>query len=82
MRKNAKSQYRHRLIEAVDKELLPATYQSDTPLQVRALTNAEGGCTVLVTRPGASLDTALSIPLTLLASGKHVQLDMFLLDRG
>lgn len=83
MAKTTKSVRGHRAIKAVENKLQSLISQSGIPLEVRGLSVDENGnCTVLVTRPGASLDSALSMPLALLAGGKHALLEEFLLKHG
>ena len=56
---------------------------TEFPLVVRGVTVAESGASsVLVTRPQAALESALTTPLAFLASGKHALLEEHLLKNG
>lgn len=83
MSDNVKSTRKNGATRTIGKGESPATGQPDIPLEVRGLSMPKSGnCTLLVTRPGASLDSALSVPLAYLADGKHALLQEFLLKHG
>lgn len=83
MSDNVKAARKNGATRTVGKCESPATSQPDIPLEVRGLSMSKSGnCTLLVTRPGASLDSALSVPLAYLADGKHALLQEFLLKHG
>ena len=83
MVKDTKSTHSHLATKAEENKLPSSISQSEIPLEVRGMTMAENGnCYVLVTRLGASLDSALPIPAALLAVGKHAQLEELLLKHG
>ena len=61
----------------------PRTQQLEAPLEVRGLSMSKGGTySLLVTRPSAQLTSALSVPMALLADGKHSLLQELLLKHG
>ena len=83
MAKTTKLARGHRAIKDVENNRSAAVSQSDIPLEVRGRSMTKNGnCTFLVTRPGASLDSALPVPSAFLADGKHVLLQELLLKHG